>query len=176
MIADIIKLVLSNPSIVLLALGGIVALGILVGKSKPLPKGAAAETVLSQFILFSIGIGYLYNFVIHVFFADMTAKFIGWANSPFQLEVGFASLGFAIVGLMAFNGSRGLRIASVVGPSVFLLGAAGGHVYQMVTAHNFAPGNAGAVFWTDILLPVIGFTLLWLTRVSPRHDLASPAP
>ncbi|WP_269585261.1 DUF6790 family protein [Roseibium sp. Sym1] len=175
MIADVIKLVLSNPSLVLLVLGGVVALGILVSRSKPLPKGAAMETVLSQFILFSIGIGYLYNFVIHVFFADMAAKFIGWANSPFQLEVGFASLGFAVVGFLAFSGSRGLRIASVVGPSVFLLGAAGGHVYQMVAAHNFAPGNAGVVFWTDIFIPVIGFTLLWLTRASTRPSPAGPA-
>ena len=35
--------------------------------------------------------------------------FIGWADSPFQLEVGFASLGFAVVGLLAFKGSRDMR-------------------------------------------------------------------
>ena len=29
-----------------------------------------------------------YNFVMHVFFGDMAAKFIGWQNSPFQAEVG----------------------------------------------------------------------------------------
>jgi len=43
-----------------------------------------------------------------------------------------------------------------------LWGAAGVHVYQMVTAHNFAPGNAGVVFWTDIFTPLIGFALLGL--------------
>jgi hypothetical protein len=32
----------------------------------------------------------------------------------------------------------------------------------MITAHNFAPGNAGIIFWSDILLPLIGFLLLWL--------------
>jgi hypothetical protein len=31
----------------------------------------------------------------------------------------------------------------VLGPALFTLGAAIGHVQQMVTAHNFAPGNAG---------------------------------
>lgn len=34
--------------------------------------------------------------------------------------------------------------------------------YQMITAHNFAPGNAGVIFYTDILIPIIGFALLWL--------------
>jgi hypothetical protein len=34
----------------------------------------------------------------------------------------------------------------------------------MIAAHNFAPGNAGLIFWSDILLPLIGFVLLWLNR------------
>jgi hypothetical protein len=49
---------------------------------------------------------------------------------------------------------------------MFLLGAAGGHLYQMVTAHNFAPGNAGVMFWSDIFVPMIGFVLLWLSARS----------
>ena len=32
----------------------------------------------------------------------------------------------------------------------------------MITANNFAPGNAGLIFWTDILVPAIGFGLLYL--------------
>jgi hypothetical protein len=55
-----------------------------------------------------------------------------------------------------------MRLAAVAGPALFLLGAAGGHVYQMITAHNFAPGNAGVIFYTDILIPIIGIVLLWL--------------
>jgi hypothetical protein len=53
------------------------------------------------------------------------------------------------------------RLAAVVGPACFLLGAAGGHLYQMMTAGNYA-GNAGVIFYSDIFLPVIGFVLLWL--------------
>jgi hypothetical protein len=44
-------------------------------------------------MLFPIGISNLINFAFHVFFGDTAAKFIGWENSPFQAEVGFASLG-----------------------------------------------------------------------------------
>ena len=42
--------------------------------------------------------------------------------------MGFASLGFSVVGFLAFRGSFGLRVAAVVGPAMFLWGAAGGHV------------------------------------------------
>jgi hypothetical protein len=40
----------------------------------------------------------------HVFFGEMTGRFIGWADSPFQTEVGVASPGFAVVGFLAFRG------------------------------------------------------------------------
>ena len=110
----------------------------------------------------------------HVFFSEMTARFIGWADSPFQAEVGFASLGFSLVGFLAFRGDRGARIAAVVGPSMFLLGTASVHTYQMMTMHNFAPGNAGVVFWTDILIPVIGFVLLFLQKREITLSLYAP--
>lgn len=73
-----------------------------------------------------------------------------------------ASLGFAAVGFLAAFRSFDLRLAAILGPSIFALGAAAGHIYQMMTAHNFAPGNAGIIFWTDILIPAFGFVLLWL--------------
>jgi hypothetical protein len=99
----------------------------------------------------------------------LAASFIGWEDSPFQLEVGFASLGFAAIGFLAFRGSFDLRLAAIVGPACFLWGAAGGHVYQMITAHNFAPGNAGIIFYSDILVPIVGFIFLWL-----QHRSAPP--
>lgn len=120
------------------------------------------EALFSYFLLFPIAMAFFYNFILHVFFGEMTAQFIGWSQSPFQAEVGFASLGFSAVALLAFKGVWSLRAAAVLGPALFFWGAAGGHVYQMVTAHNFAPGNAGLVFYSDIFLPIIGFSLLAL--------------
>lgn len=126
------------------------------------------HTIFRYFILFNIGFSYFYNFIMHVFFGQMAAAFIGWTQSPFQLEVGFASLGFAIVGLIAFRAhSTGFKAACVTAPAFFLWGAAGGHIYQMITQHNFAPGNAGIIFWTDVFLPVISFCLLWLSYKKP---------
>jgi hypothetical protein len=142
--------------------GFICSIASIIKKPRPYSRQVIAEALLSYFLLCSIGISHIYNFIAHVVFAEGTAAFIGWANSPFQLEVGFASLGFGIIGLMAFKASPGFRAAALIGPACFLWGAAGGHVYQMIAAHNFAPGNAGVIFWTDAILPIIGFLLLYM--------------
>ncbi|WP_367606983.1 DUF6790 family protein [Legionella sp. W05-934-2] len=134
---------------------------------KPRGKAQVIDKLFAYFLLFNIGISYLYNFVMHVFFGDMAAAFIGWSQSPFQLEVGFASLGFCVVGLLSFWGNLGFRAATILAPSFFLWGAAGGHIYQMIVAHNFAPGNAGIIFWSDILIPIIGLTLLYMQYQHP---------
>ncbi len=164
MIRDIIAFVISNYFLTLYVLGFIVAGIVLALAKKPLPRGAVVEALFANYLLFPIAISYLLNFVFHVFFGEMAARFIGWADSPFQLEVGFASLGFGLVGLLAWKGSYGLRVGAVVGPAMFTLGAAGGHVYQMIAAHNFSPGNVGAVLPMDIITPLTGFLLLWLAR------------
>lgn len=170
MISSFIKLALSSPSVSLLVLGLIGSLVSLCFKKQPRSAAVKVEAFVAYFFLFSIGIGYLNNFLMHVVFAEYTAKFIGWANSPFQLEVGYASLGMGVAGLIAFRQNLSFRFAALIPPAFFLWGAAGGHIYQILTTHNLAPGNAGAVLWTDILLPMIGFALLYgqwkITRLS----------
>jgi Family of unknown function (DUF6790) len=160
----VIRFALSNFTLTFFVLG-LVAAGLALPRApRPLTGGAVVEVVLSYFLLCSIGLSFLYNFVMHVFFGDMAARFIGWENSPFQVEVGFASLGFAVLGLLAFRGGPEMRLAAIVGPACFLWGAAAGHAYQMATAGNFAPGNAGVIFYSDIVLPIVGFALLAAQR------------
>ena len=97
---------------------GLLASGIVLLRApKPLTPRAIHEALFSYFLLFSIGVSFFYNFIMHTFFGAMSARFIGWADSPFQAEVGFASLGYAVVGFLAFRGSFGLRLAAVIGPS-----------------------------------------------------------
>jgi len=153
---------LSNFTLTFLAIGLFASLLQLLLRWRSFSAAYLVDALLRWFLFFSIGVSFLYNFVMHVFFGAMAARFIGWADSPFQAEVGFASLGFALIGFLAFRRPYDMRLAAVLGPAVFLLGAAGGHVYQMIATGNFAPGNAGPIFWTDIAIPVIGLLLLFL--------------
>lgn len=162
MIEATIRIALQNFPLTSLVLGFVVAAVAILRAPHPTSGALVAEKLLAWHVFFVIGVGNLYNFVLHAFFGEMVARFIGWADSPFQFEVAVASLGFSAVGFVATFRSFDMRLAAILGPSLFLLGAAGGHAYQMVAAHNFAPGNAGTVFYTDIFLPLIGACLLWL--------------
>ena len=175
LIRETIRFLMSNYSLSFFLLGLVVSLVAIARSRTSIDSPLVVEKLLSWYVFFSIGIDNFYNFVMHVFFGQMSAAFIGWADSPFQFEVGTASLGYAAVGLLAAFRSYDLRLAAVLGPSIFTLGAAAGHVNQMITAHNFAPGNAGIIFWTDIFIPLFGFALLWLNRCDAPSKTAAVA-
>ncbi|MDX2163962.1 MAG: DUF6790 family protein [Gammaproteobacteria bacterium] len=162
---NIIALALKNSTLTLLIFGLIASLLSLIPK-KPITKAVVTEALLRYFLIFSIGLSFLYNFIMHCIFGDYTAAFIGWAQSPFQFEVGMVSLGISITGFIAFRANYSFRAATIIPPVVFLWGAAGGHIYQMVMQHNFAPGNAGTVFWTDVFIPIIALVLLRFSKTS----------
>jgi hypothetical protein len=166
-----IRLALRNFPVTFLVLGLVAAALSLARRPRPRTAAVAVEDVFAYYLLFSVGVGFLYNFVMHVFFGATTARFIGWEDSPFQAEVGMASLGYAAVGFLAFRGGFGMRAAAVVGPACFALGAAGVHIHQIVVAHNFAPGNAGLILVTDVGGPLLGLMLLRL-----QHRLRQPTP
>jgi hypothetical protein len=157
-----IVFVLSDYSLTFFIIGLLFSSVAIVRRKKPFGPSTIVEKLLAWHVFWAIGVCYLYNFLMHGFFGRMSAAFIGWADSPFQFEVATASLGFAVVGFLAAFRSFDLRLAAVVGPGLFMLGAAAGHVYQMVTEHNFAPGNAGAIFYMDIVIPLFGLLVLWL--------------
>lgn len=115
----------------------------------------ASDIFLSYLMLLAVGLSGLWGFIFHAFFPTFTAHFIGWQNSPFQFEVAVANLGMGVAGIFGFSASRGYRIATTVFTTCFLWGAAVGHVIQMMKVGNFAPGNAGTIFYNDIFLPVL---------------------
>jgi hypothetical protein len=57
----------------------------------------------------------------------------------------------------------GFWLATIVVFSIFMLGAAVGHVRSMVAERNFAPGNAGFIFWYDLLAPILLIVLYLAT-------------
>lgn len=158
-IGEFIAFTLSNFTLTFLVIGLLVA-GILIAVRRPAKPGVAA-TLLNWFVFFAIGVTYTFNGIMHTVFGDLSAAMIGWDQSPFQAEVGFASLGVGVVGFMAFPGRApfSLKLAALIGPACFLWGAAGTHIVDIITTGNLSPHNAGVILYTDILIPIMGLGL-----------------
>jgi hypothetical protein len=58
------------------------------------------DSTLRWFCFWVLGIYGVHGFVMHLFFSDFTAKFIGWPNSPFQFEVAYTNVVFGVVGVV----------------------------------------------------------------------------
>lgn len=114
-----------------------------------------ADELFRWTLLLSLGLQGVYTFVLRVFFPSYSAEHIGWAVSPFQYEVGIADLTVGVLGIIAFWGDFSFRAAAAISGIVWYGGDAIGHVRQMIVADNFAPGNAGPWFWTDVLVPIV---------------------
>lgn len=179
LIRSSITFVLANYPLVFFVLGLLAAAISLRRSPERGEVGSVVEKLLAWHVFFAIGVYFFYNFVMHSLFGEMSARFIGWADSPFQFEVATASLGFAVVGVYAAFRGFEARVCAIAGPAMFNLGAAAGHIEQMVTAHNFAPGNAGLIFWMDIATPIFGAVLLLLSHRAahrPRPSKPEAAP
>lgn len=170
-----IAFALSNYFLIFVIIGLLFSIAAIARAKEPVGLSLVVDKLLAWHVFWAVGVSYLYNFVMHGFFGGTAAAFIGWSDSPFQFEVATASLGFAAVGFLAAFGSFDLRLAAIVGPSIFMLGAAVGHVYQMVTAGNFAPGNAGVFFYMDIVIPLFASVLLWLQHRAEHPGVRSSA-
>lgn len=121
------------------------------------------EMMTRYLLLLPMGLGGLWGFYYHAFYPEMSAELIGWANSPFQFEVALANLGMGVVGIVGFWRSRDFALAAILMVSCFLWGAAFGHIREIFLQDNYAPGNAGSILFSDLLIPAslwLGY-LLW---------------
>ena len=173
-LSQIIAFVLMNFTATFTVVGLVIAVVIIAVRKR---KGYDLwVTLLNWFLLVGIGITYIYNGIMHTVFGDLSAALIGWENNGFQAEVGFASIGIGIVGLMAFpkRMPRSLKLAALVGPACFLWGAAATHIIDIVENANFSPDNAGTVLYTDLLIPAMGFAL-WVAAYAGRGKRSAAA-
>jgi hypothetical protein len=126
--------------------------------------GLSASRVVSVslFYLLSIqwGIGAVCMAIPHIVLSDQVAGFVGWEpGSPFQVELGFASLGISLLGILCIWIRGWFWLAPIVANSVFLLGAAYVHITDIIERENLAAGNAGAILFYDISIPIIACSL-----------------
>jgi hypothetical protein len=79
-----------------------------------------------------------------------------------------------LAGLYAAFRSFEARLATNLVLACFLTGAGIGHIREIITAGNFAPGNAGPILFTDVLTPTVIFLLLCFSR--PRGEEREAVP
>jgi hypothetical protein len=131
------------------------------------------ERLLGWILLLPIGVTGLWAAAFHLVFPQIAAADIGWEVSPFQFEVGLADLAIGATACASFWRSLDFKAATVMASSIFLLGDAVGHVKQMMVAGNFAPGNAGVPFYSDIAFPLMAMILLMIVRRSQAAERMS---
>ncbi|MCS5497427.1 hypothetical protein NY547_09280 [Cnuibacter physcomitrellae] len=176
MISDIISTVLEavigNYLISCFVLGLIVAVVEVLRWKGPRTASVISGLFLNEFILYALGVAFAINFVMHSVFGDYAAKTIGWAQSPFQLELALASLGFAIIAFVVCGRRAQFRAKAAVVVAAFVsgLGDAAGHVYQMVVNDDYAVNNTGLLLIGDIVINVVGLALVVWHAVARRHD------
>lgn len=97
----------------------------------------------------------------HVFRSDMVAEQIGWKKgSPFQKELGFAELGYAIAGVMCIWYGKEFWLAVIVLVSPLFLLAGINHIREMIVDKNISVHNTVTSI-ADILMP-LSWILLWI--------------
>ncbi|PIS00475.1 MAG: hypothetical protein COT84_07355 [Chlamydiae bacterium CG10_big_fil_rev_8_21_14_0_10_35_9] len=114
------------------------------------------ELLMAYLFFFLVGIQSLFSAVAHLFYPEETAKIIGWPpGGPFQFEVGIANLSFAVLGVLSIWFRKRFWIAVIVGYTIWLWGDAIGHIMQIIRIEDYAEGNAGVYFYSDIIAPFV---------------------
>lgn len=112
-------------------------------------------------VLFLIGSSSIGNAIVHLFFAKPIAESIGWAPSPFQLEVGGANAAIGIAAIVGAFFGREYWLAVIIVALVFLFIAGIGHIVEIRRARNLSINNAGPILVLDFLIPLVCLAL-WL--------------
>jgi NADH:ubiquinone oxidoreductase subunit K len=161
--------------VILIILTILVALAALIRnkiRNEPLTRLIIIKTFLLSFLVISVGIGSIWAFIGHAFMPVQVAQSIGWATgSPFQTEVAFANLAIGILGILCYFFRDNFWVATVIVSSIFLLGAAYVHVINIINYSNHSAGNAGTIFFMDIIGPVILVALLILYKLYERKQM-----
>lgn len=161
--------------IILFVLSFIVA-GVHIYRDKqPRTGKRIAEILLLWLLVINTGLGGLYAFMGHTFAANEVAESIGWpTGNPFQTEVAVANLAVGTLGILYYWIRGNFWTAAVIATSVWLLGAAVIHVSEIVGEGNYNPGNAGVVFYVDIIGPLLLISLLWYLQYAERARAGLP--
>jgi hypothetical protein len=164
-IRDVVAFILGNIQVPLFVIAIIVTVVKLRRASARHEVMSGAYTLWGEVLFYCFGIGMAYAWYFHAFMARFVAPTIGWQPSPFEWELAWSELGIAVVAVLSLWRGYDMRLAATLVSVVFLFGAAAQHIHLMLTAHNYAPGNAGVILWFgDIALPLFTLLLCFVSR------------
>lgn len=118
-------------------------------------------TLLAWLLGVQVGLGALWAFLGHYFKSDEVAAYIGWPpGNPFQKEIAFTNLALGLCGVLSFLLRNpplrdGFWLATILFATIFLCGAFTVHLTDRKEHGNKNPGNAGPVFFADIVMPAV---------------------
>lgn len=163
MIANFIRLILTNIPLVMFILASLIPL---LSQRK---SGNYAERYLSWLLLLSIGVASLWAGLYHTLWPQTAAAFIGWQSSPFQFEMGMADIALGVVAMVSFWRSHEFKLAVVLWVAIEFAGLVYGHFHQLAATGDRQAGNAGILLGLTIIHVVL-LPLLWIAaRRSARQ-------
>ncbi len=141
-----------------------------IALKRPKERSAVIDIFLLYSLVFNVGfLGFFFGFIPHVFFPDYAAAAIGWqGGSHFQYEVGFHDGAWGILGFLCIWIRDRFWLATGIGWSFFMLGAAYGHLQDTILHANYAPNNFLMIF-VDGIIAVILLGLLAAKRWAPKQ-------
>lgn len=131
-------------------------LGFLHGRLK---RGAKKEIYLLYYIFIGVGIQGLITGAVQIFYPQFVSDYVQWPVSSFLFELGLANVSYGILGICAPWLSQGWQRAAAIGYGMFLLLTGAGHLFDM-SQQGMNPGNGGAFLYSDLLIPIILWSLL----------------
>lgn len=158
MIAETIKLVLSNVPTIMFVAAILVAFLSRQPESKP-------ERYLAWLLLLSVGVDGIWAGIFHIFFPTIASGQIGWAASPFETEIGISDLALGITAVISFWRSLSFKSAIAIYAILFYAGVAIGHFYQAFAHDDYSPDNFGLLLVITLLRIIL---LAWLLRAAWR--------
>jgi len=128
---------------------------------KPRNVANILEIITLYFLIIFVGINGILGFLGHTLNADKIATQIGWATgSGFQFEVAVANLAFGVLGIVCIWLRKNFWLATAMGYSIFLFGAAYGHIREIALKGNYSPLNTGVLLYVgDMIIPTIALLL-----------------
>ena len=164
-VREAISFILGNIQIPLFVIALFVSIAKIRRASAAHEVISTAYTIWGEVLFYCFGLGFVYVWYLHAFLSQFVAPMIGWQPSPFEWELAWGELGIGVIALMSLWRGYEMRLAATLTSAILLFGAAAQHIHQLMTAHNNAPGNAGAVLWFgDIALPLLLLVLAFASR------------